>query len=100
MGILDIFKTKKPSEFSREDLEVIAKQHNIDFKPEIIDEELQSLVSKAVENLKKPSKKVKVKFLKSPTGLYGLGYNIGDKASVDSNQADEMIETGYAEKAK
>lgn len=38
----------------------------------------------------------KVRFILSPTGLYGLGYNIGDVAEFETKQADELIESGYA----
>ena len=42
------------------------------------------------------AKKKKVKFLKSPTGAYKLGYNIGDKASLPSDQAAELVENKIA----
>ncbi|KQS45918.1 hypothetical protein ASG38_15015 [Flavobacterium sp. Leaf359] len=42
----------------------------------------------------------KVRFILSPTGLYGLGYNIGDVAEFEAKQADELIESGYAEPAE
>lgn len=44
------------------------------------------------------SNTVKVRFIKSPTGAYGLGYNVDDVHEFDSKQAEEMIETGHAEK--
>ncbi len=44
--------------------------------------------------------KKKVKFLKSPTGAYKLGYNAGDKASLTSEQADELVENKFAEFVK
>ncbi len=42
-----------------------------------------------------PVKKVKVKFLVSPTGLYGLGYNVGDVASLSKPQADTIVENKH-----
>lgn len=45
-------------------------------------------------------KKLKVKFLLSPTGVFGLGYNVGESASFPKIQAEELIEAGYAELVK
>lgn len=33
----------------------------------------------------------KVKFLKSPTGVCSLGYNAEDVASIDAQQAKELV---------
>lgn len=38
-----------------------------------------------------------VRFLLSPTGRFKLAYNAGDVASFNAEQAEEMIELGYAE---
>lgn len=45
-------------------------------------------------------KSVKVKFVLSPTGRFGLGYNPGETASLLELQANELIEAGYAELVK
>jgi hypothetical protein len=45
-------------------------------------------------------KKLKVKFLLSPTGKFGLGYNVDEVASFPKIQATELIEAGYAELVK
>jgi len=45
-------------------------------------------------------KKVKVKFLKSPTGSFGLAYNVGDEAEVMEAMAKDMIEANCAELVK
>lgn len=42
------------------------------------------------------SKEVVVKFVLSPTGRFGLGYNIGDEAPFSEEKANELIESGYA----
>ena len=42
-----------------------------------------------------PVKKVKVKFLVSPTGLYGLAYNAGDVAPLPKPQADTVVENKH-----
>ena len=42
-----------------------------------------------------PVKKVKVKFLVSPTGLYGLGYNAGDEVSLPKQQANTIVENKH-----
>lgn len=46
------------------------------------------------------SKKIKIKFLKSPTGAYKLGYNKDDVASFPENQATELVENKFAEFVK
>lgn len=45
-------------------------------------------------------KKLKVKFLLSPTGKFSLGYNKDEEASFPKIQAEELIEAGYAELVK
>jgi len=56
----------------------MAKQN----KPEITENE--SAVIKTVE------------FIFSPTGAYGLAYSIGEVAELPANQADELIDAGFA----
>ena len=41
---------------------------------------------------------VKVKFTKSPTGLFKLAYNQGDEAELNANLAFQCIEAGVAKK--
>lgn len=48
----------------------------------------------------KASKKVKIKFLASPTGKFNLAYNVGEKADFDVKQAAELIELGFAVEVK
>jgi hypothetical protein len=38
----------------------------------------------------------KVRFVLSPTGHFGLGYNIGEEAEFEDKQAKELIEMGFA----
>lgn len=38
-----------------------------------------------------------IQFIKSPIG-FGLGYHIGEIASINENQADELVELGFAVK--
>ncbi|WP_435263018.1 hypothetical protein [Tenacibaculum sp. nBUS_03] len=45
-------------------------------------------------------KKIKVKFLLSPTGLFKLSYNIGNIVDLPESLALELIETKYAEKVE
>ena len=55
---------------------------------------------KAIEDANKPkekSKKVKVKFLLSPTGKFGLGYSAGEEGEFEEKQAAELVEAKYAE---
>jgi hypothetical protein len=51
---------------------------------------------------KTPSKPkaLKLEFVMSPTGLFKLGYNVGDVASFESKQAETLIESGVAKKAE
>lgn len=44
-------------------------------------------------------KKQKVKFLKNPAGKFLLPYNVGQTVAIDPEQAAELIENGFAEKA-
>lgn len=46
------------------------------------------------------SKKIKIKFLLSPTGRFNLGYNVGEIAEMDEKQATELIDAEYAKKVK
>ena len=49
----------------------------------------------------KPSgKKVKVKFLLSPTRKYALAYSIGEEGEFEVKQATELVEAKYAEFVK
>lgn len=48
----------------------------------------------------KEGKKVKVKFKVSPTGKFGLAYNVDETGSFNSAQANELVESGYAEFVK
>lgn len=36
-----------------------------------------------------------IQFIKSPVG-FGLGYHIGEIASINENQANELVELGFA----
>ena len=52
----------------------------------------------ARKSVKKPSGKMKVKFLKSPLHVYRLAYGVGEEATLDAKEAQELIDTGHAEK--
>lgn len=43
---------------------------------------------------------LKIKFLLSPTGKFGLGYNVGEVGEFPEAQATELIKAKYAEKVK
>lgn len=49
--------------------------------------------------IKAVKKGVKVEFTASPTGLFGLAYNPGEKASFTKEQAEILIDAGVAKKA-
>lgn len=42
--------------------------------------------------------KTKIEFLKSPTGVFNLGYSAGDQCSIEAKQAEILIDSGYAKK--
>jgi hypothetical protein len=43
------------------------------------------------------SKTLKIRFLLSPTGKFGLAYNEQEEADLPANQANELVEAKYAE---
>ena len=43
---------------------------------------------------------MKIKFIKSPTGRYKLGYSVGSVGEVDNVIAKKCIEDGYAVEVK
>jgi hypothetical protein len=45
-------------------------------------------------------KLIKVKFLLSPTGKFGLGYSAGEEGEFEEKQAAELVEAKYAEYVK
>lgn len=75
-----------------------------------IAEHRRKKAEKAAEDFAKKSKNpfskvnakgkgVKVRFLKSPTGVFKLGYSVGDIVAFPANQAQLLLDLGYAEKA-
>jgi hypothetical protein len=61
------------------------------------------LAKKEIEDANKPkekSKMVKVKFLLSPTGKFGLAYSAGEVGEFEEKQAAELVEAKYAEYTK
>lgn len=38
-----------------------------------------------------------IKFIKSPIGAYGLAYAVGTTGEFETNQANELVENGFAE---
>ncbi len=57
------------------------------------------------ENIEKPElatkapkeKTKKIKFILSPTGKFGLAYGVDEIVEMNANQANEIVESGYAE---
>ena len=39
---------------------------------------------------------MRIQFIKSPTGAFGLGYNEGDIKDLPDVQAMEIVESGFA----
>ena len=51
-----------------------------------------------VRGFNSPSRfKMEIQFIKSPIG-FGLGYHIGELATINENQANELVELGFAVK--
>ena len=46
------------------------------------------------------TKLIKVKFLLSPTGKFGLGYSAGEEGEFEEKQAAELVDAKYAEYVK
>ena len=44
----------------------------------------------------KAGKTKNIRFLLSPTGRFGLGYSVGDEAPIETKQAAELVDAGYA----
>lgn len=77
-----------------------AAQSAVDEAKSLLDAELaksKTLVTKTgAEKVKtEKAKLVKGKFLLSPTGRFGLAYNVGENASLPELQAKELDEAGY-----
>jgi len=101
MSFLDnIFGTKKASDLTRKELEKLAVKHKVDFTKETKDAELKKQLEFVIEKQKPTGKTIKIKFLLSPTGKFGLGYNAGETAQLPEAQAIELIEAKYAVKVK
>jgi hypothetical protein len=45
----------------------------------------------------RPTLQMEIQFIKSPIG-FGLGYHIGELATINENQANELVELGFAVK--
>jgi NADH dehydrogenase/NADH:ubiquinone oxidoreductase subunit G len=72
---------------------IIAAQKELSDAKEALEEALNPIEKPNGKEQKE--KLVKGKFLLSPTGRYGLGYNEGEKASLPELQALELEEAGY-----
>lgn len=60
----------------------------------------KAIVEPAKKDVVAKEKKLKVKFKVSPTGKFGLAYNVGESGSFNEAQATELVESGYAEFVK
>jgi hypothetical protein len=40
---------------------------------------------------------MKVRFIESPTGVFGLGYFVGDEVNIEEKKARLLVEGGFAE---
>jgi len=41
---------------------------------------------------------MEIQFIKSPIGAFGLGYHVSEIAEINEQQANELIELGFAVK--
>ena len=41
---------------------------------------------------------MEIQFIKSPVGTFGLGYHVGETTEINEQQANELIELGFAVK--
>lgn len=65
-----------------------------------LQKEVKSIEQELEKIEEEENKLIKVQFLKSPTGIYNLGYNAGEKAKVRSVIAKQMFADGTAKKVK
>ena len=63
-------------------------------------EALENATVETAKNVVTKEKKLKVKFKVSPTGKFGLAYNVDEIGSFNEAQAAELVESGYAEFVK
>jgi predicted transcriptional regulator YheO len=65
-----------------------------------VNEAKEALDKATMEPVKKDTKEKKLKFKVSPTGKFGLAYNVGESGAFNEAQANELVESGYAEFVK
>lgn len=104
MNLLDIFKKKKPADFTRVELEKIATENNVPFTKDTSDAELTEVLEFAIAKLKEEKtssgKKLKVRILLPVAGKYGLTCDVDKEYELEEKQALEIIEDKYAELVK
>jgi len=93
MSLSKILKNKTAEDFERTELESLANEYGVSFNETNRSTTIFSNLVKSLESF--TAEKVKVKFLVSPTGLYGLGYNVGDVAPLSKTQADTIVENKH-----
>lgn len=62
----------------------------------VADKPIEQGVKKATNKVTTKPKKIKVEFLKSPTGHFNLAYSAGQQGEFDNKQAEILIDSGYA----
>lgn len=97
MSLKSKIENKSVKDFSRKELENLAKEHQIQFKESNKD---ATIFNKLVKKSKQTTELVEVRFLLSPTGRYNLAYNVGDIGLLAKNLANEVVEDKYAEFVK
>jgi len=63
-------------------------------------EKAESVAEEKPKTAPKSKKSLKVKFLLSPTGRFGLAYSEGETGTFPENEANELVEAKYAEFVK
>jgi hypothetical protein len=69
---------------------------------DIVVENIEVIGEEVISDTPSESKgeSLKVKFLLSPVGKFGLAYSVDEIASLPENQANELVEAKYAEFVK
>ena len=103
LNTVDLLKSAIKTEEDRLEFEgLVASAKDLKIDEETLkgldtSEKLKAAI-KELENSNLPD--VKIEFLKSPTGAFNLGYNVGETAIINANMAQELIDAGYAKAIK
>jgi len=94
MALSEILKNKTAEDFTRTELEDLANEYGVSFTETNREATIFSNLLKSLESFR--PEQVKIKFIVSPTGLYGLAYNAGDEVCLPKPKANTIVENKHA----